>query len=206
MQTAAEKQAAVEEILKENPSATRKEITELTGIPDSTVWHIKQRIANNEERHILLDPKTFETEEEFEDFIKDGPHYVFGDEKIDWETRPEEKKAPLPGAESNIFPDWIGTDSDGNVVIVDMKVLSGKTEQDRNGILRSVGQMLDYVVGYARKHTSSDIENLSDASLRDVIKSARLYIVIHPVISPTLEDICRLLRANGINIHQYAVE
>ena len=203
--TAAEKQAAIEEILKENPNASRREITELTGIPDSTVWHIQQRIANDDVSSILLDPKTFDSEAEFENFIKYEPHHVFGDEEIDWETSPEERKALLPGAENNIFPDWIGTDSNGNVVIVDMKVLSGNTVRDRNEVLRSVGQMLDYATGYARKHTSSNIEDLSDPSLRDVGKSTRLYIVVHPVISPTLEDICQLLRANGINIYQRVV-
>ncbi|MDE0084331.1 MAG: hypothetical protein OXU23_01360 [Candidatus Poribacteria bacterium] len=39
-----EKESAIAEILKENPKATRAEITELTGIPDSTVFHILQKI------------------------------------------------------------------------------------------------------------------------------------------------------------------
>lgn len=39
-----EKEAAIAEILKENPKATRAEITERTDIPDTTVYHIRKRI------------------------------------------------------------------------------------------------------------------------------------------------------------------
>lgn len=50
------KQNAVAEILEENPNATRAEITELAGIPDSTVWRILQKLKSgksNGNQHIV---------------------------------------------------------------------------------------------------------------------------------------------------------
>lgn len=38
------KRNAVAAILAERPKVTRQEITELTGIPDTTVWHILQKL------------------------------------------------------------------------------------------------------------------------------------------------------------------
>ena len=131
---------------------------------------------------------TFENEKEFESFIKNEPHHVFGEEKIHWDI---DQNLPgsetLPGAKyRKKLPDWVGKDPKGNIVIVEIKFFKGDSGPDLDAIHKSVGQILDYATA------SMEV-------------SPRLYIIVHPVASPTLEKICKLLREHGINIQQIAV-
>lgn len=130
----------------------------------------------------------FENEKEFECFIKTEPHRVVGDEEINWNIDQELPGAPtLPGSNyKNRCPDLMGRDTNLNLVIVEMKLFKGNPTNDLDAIHKSVGQILDYATA------SEEV-------------SPRLYVVVHPVASPKLEEICQFLRTNGIDIQQKAV-
>ena len=139
---------------------------------------------------------------------------MFGSEKIQWDN-----EGTLPGSETipsskyrRIRPDMIGSDANGNVVIVEIKVFREEIDNNRkinnrDAIHKAVGQILNYADAYLRKGLNPDVEGISDADAlaRIGLRSVRLYIVVHPVASPTLENLCQLLRAHGINIIQCAV-
>ena len=131
---------------------------------------------------------TFDNEKEFKDFVKLEPHHVFGDERIDWNIYQKLPGSPtLPGKRYNEkAPDWMGKDSKGNLVIVEMKFFKNHSGYDLDAIHKSIGQILDY-------------------STAPGVVSPRLYIVVHPVTSPVIEKICQFLRTKGINIKQVSV-
>ena len=142
--------------------------------------------------------------------IKDSPKRYLGDESIKLEIG-----VVLPGAEApdiierqKVYPDLIGTDSEGNIVIVEVKtgLLRWKPEADDGydlqninaAVRESVGQILDYARAKIRdmypnsKPTPEDLSRLT--------KKLRLFIVGDDY-SIAVEEICELLRSNGINIH-----
>lgn len=127
-------------------------------------------------------------EKEFKCFIKAEPRHVFGDEEINWDI--DQK---LPGAPTllgrkyrNRCPDLMGRDPKHNLIIVEMKLFKDDSANDLDAIHKSVGQILDYATASKKV-------------------SPRLYLVVHPVTSPKLEEICQFLRGNGISIKQIAV-
>ena len=142
--------------------------------------------------------------------VKDSPETILGDESIELEMGVE-----LPGAKApdriesqKVYPDLIGMDSEGNIVIVEVKtrVLRWKPDvgdsydlQNNNAAVReSVGQILDYARAKIRaiypnsKPTTEELSSLT--------KKFRLFIVGDDY-SLAVEEICELLRSNGINIH-----
>ena len=142
--------------------------------------------------------------------VKDLPGAFLGDESIELKMG-----VVLPGAEApdsfgsqKVYPDLIGTDSEGNIVIVEVKtgLLRRKPDvgdsydlQNNNDAVReSVGQILDYARAKIRalcpnsKPTTEELSSLT--------KKLRLFIVGDDY-SIAVEEICELLRSNGINIH-----
>ena len=142
--------------------------------------------------------------------VKDSPERYLGDGSIKLKMGVE-----LPGAEApdsteiqKVLPDLIGTDSEGNIVIVEVKtgLLRWKEKADgsydlknkNDPVRESVGQILDYARAKIRemypnsKPTSEELSSLT--------KKLRLFIVGDDY-SLAVEEICELLRSNGINIH-----
>ncbi len=142
--------------------------------------------------------------------IKDSPRTYLGDESIKLETG-----VVLPGAEApdsierqKVKPDLIGTDSEGNIVIVEVKtgLLNWKPDvgdsydlkNNNHPVRESVGQILDYARAKIRdmypnsKPTTEELSSLT--------KKLRLFIVGDDY-SLAVEEICEMLRSNGINIH-----
>ena len=141
--------------------------------------------------------------------IKDSPGTYLGDESIKLEMG-----VVLPAAEApdsierqKVKPDLIGTDSEGNIVIVEVKtgLLNWKPDvgdsydlKNKNHPVReSVGQILDYARAKIRdmypnsKPTTEELSSLT--------KKLRLFIVGDDY-SIAVEEICELLRSNSINI------
>ena len=142
--------------------------------------------------------------------IKDSPGTYLGDKSIELEMG-----VVLPGAEApdiivrqNVYPDLIGTDSEGNIIIVEVKtgLLKRKPEaedgynlQNINAAVReSVGQILDYARAKIRDMCSNS--KPTPEELSNLTKKLRLFIVGDDY-SIAVEEICELLRSNGINIH-----
>ena len=142
--------------------------------------------------------------------VKDSPGTYLGDESIKLEMGVE-----LPGADApdgierqKVKPDLIGTDSEGNIVIVEVKTGLLRWKPDvgdsydlrnkNNAVRESVGQILDYARAKIRamypnsKPTTEELSSLT--------KKLRLFIVGDDY-SIAVEEICELLRSNGVNIH-----
>ena len=141
--------------------------------------------------------------------VKDSPETILDDESIELKMG-----VKLPGAETpdgiesqKVYPDLIGTDSEGNIVIVEVKtgLLRWKPDVDdsydlknkNHAVRESVGQILDYARAKIRdmypnsKPTTEELSSLT--------KKLRLFIVGDDY-SIAVEEICELLRSNGINI------
>ena len=141
--------------------------------------------------------------------VKNSPETYLGDDSIKLEMG-----VVLPGAKApdriesqKVYPDLIGTDSEGNIVIVEVKtgLLRWKPDvgdtydlQNRNAAVReSVGQILDYARAKIRAMCSNSKPTTEELS--SLTKKLRLFIVGDDY-SIAVEDICELLRSNGINI------
>ena len=100
----------------------------------------------------------------------------------------------------SVKPDLIGRDSQGNIVIVEVKpcLLKEDFRHYNTEICRGVGQVLQSACAKIRQHTGG--LNSSPTALSDFIKHLRLFIV-SPDDSQELEDICEMLRFTGWNIH-----
>lgn len=133
-----------------------------------------------------------------------------GDESIEWEMGVvlPGAKAPDRSESQKVYPDLIGTDSEGNIIIVEVKtgLLRWKPDvgnrydlQNRNAAVReSVGQILDYARAKIRDMFPNS--RLTAEELSSLTKKLRLFIVGN-YYSPAVEEICELLRSNDINIH-----
>ena len=141
--------------------------------------------------------------------VKDSPEHYLGDESIKLEMG-----VVLPGAETpdsterqKVLPDLIGTDSEGNIVIVEVKtgLLNWKTDvgdtydlkNNNNPVRESVGQILDYACAKIRDMYPNS--KPTPEKLLSLTKKLRLFIVGDDY-SLAVEEICELLRSNGINI------
>ena len=139
--------------------------------------------------------------------VKDSPG-ILGDESIKLKMG-----VVLPGAKSpdgtgsqKVYPDLIGTDSEDNIVIVEVKtgLLRWKPDVDdkydlqniNDAVRESVGQILDY----ARAKIRDMSPNPTAEELSSLTKKLRLFIVGDDY-SVAVEEICELLHSNGINIH-----
>jgi hypothetical protein len=152
----------------ENPNISRKEIDEKAGI--------SSRGKGREE--ILLKP-----------WIRDNTGLVFG-EQIYWRY---EKLRSMRN--TSITPDLVGTDSQGQPVIVEVK-FKFEFQGDSNHIRTdpekmSIGQILLYACAYRRKYPSTQILRL---------------FVISIDFSPDVECVCKFLSSKGINIDHISIE
>lgn len=158
--------------------------------------------------------KRFRNEKEFVCWIKDNSDIVFGEEMC-WKDSPK-----LPRTQGRDFkPDFMGLDSKGNIVIVEVKYFKPEEEvkaeakklsdrkkrfrkisdyrtNKRITIDKSVGQVLRYAYAYMMKYISEDLSKTAWNKLSDTL---RLFIVT-PEGSLDLGYICEFLQAVGLNI------
>lgn len=86
-------------------------------------------------------------------------------------------------------PDLIGKDSEGNAVIVEVKIWSDNSTNRRDQEDKSVGQIIRYASDYVKSNPSDN---------------RRLFIIGHDY-SPTVEACCDFLRGQGYNIQHLSV-
>ena len=121
--------------------------------------------------------------------IQENTLLVFG-EQITWR---KEKFISKRGAD--IFPDYMGTDTNGRPVILELKFKFNFP--DDRGQLRTdgehdaIGQILQYACVYRRMNPASEIP--------------RLFIVSID-FSPDVDAVCEFLRLKGIPICYIAIE
>ena len=197
--SAEEKKDAIAEILTENPNATRAEITELTGIPDSTVFHHLQKLKGLKAEEISHLP--FATEAELEDWVKKHSFDVFGEEIIF-----DASSKRLPGEMGNsIECDLFGKDANGRAIIVEVKL-----QCDFYSVRTAIGQVLHYLYAEIYRVCNASaretpFEPTNEALLQAFSEQYRLFIVT-PLSSPAADHICQLLQAHGLQIEHRCVE
>lgn len=196
--TSKEKREAVAQILEDNPGTTARRITELTGIPKSTAWQIKKSLE-------LLTPSDFENEKELEDYVRENSSIIFG-EKIEW----IDSWKQIYGKRS--YPmtvDLFGRNTSNEWIIVEVKMLKNDaTRYDR--AREAIGQVLHYL------YTSIyDLMNSVDRAtpidpteeqLKTLSYTLYRLFIVSAYHSPDVENMCRLLRAYGIDIEYRSVE
>lgn len=147
------------------------------------------------------------SEKDLIELIKNNTLEVFG-EKITW----TKKQVTIKEGDNRLLPDIFGIDTEGRIVIVEVKAkvynkanLEGANVQSAG---EAVGQILHYASAYIRD-TRDDLfqrENLPNAGddlLRVGIEKLRLFIVIQDPSLKTLHRACtpcELLRAHGVDI------
>ncbi len=139
----------------------------------------------------------FNSESEFTRYIEDNIFDVFGEEFI---LRKQSLPSPRGG---RIRPDIIGSDKTGNPIIAEIKLLKKRKDASVYWPMReSIGQVIDYAYGYARLIAKTPP---SDTNLQNTIKVLRLFIVTE-VYAESIENMCQLLRVQGINIEYISIE
>lgn len=205
--TPEEKREVILEILDENPSVSNKRIEELTGISKSTVWTIRQTLEHEfavQNTSMFGDVTMFGNEKEVEEFIREHSSLFFGEviEWIDdWNLYGE--------SGSPITPDLVGRNASGEFVIVEVKMLrNDATRYDR--AREAIGQVLHYLhASVAELVNPVAREDFLDPTEEQLAKLPgmpyHLYI-IGAYHSPTVENVCNLLRAHGINIQHLSIQ
>lgn len=120
------------------------------------------------------------THGELVDYIKKNTFTVLGEEiHLD--------AGAIKGTWDALFPDLMGTDAQGRMVIVEVKTdFDDDSTRRRDAIHKSVGKILNYAAEYAYTY-------------HEAPENFRLFIV-GPTIAPQLQLICHHLRKHGINI------
>ena len=190
--TSEEQHEAISEILEESPPGINaKMIAESTGIPKPTVWTIKKSLN-------ALKPYDFDNEKELEKYIRENTSVVFGEE-IQWKDSWQQ----LPGENGTMRADLVGETAD-SLVIVEVKMLKNDhTYYDQ--ARESIGQVLHYL--YATIYQVANYPNQREPTEEELKKFTlvhRLFIV-GARYSRTVENMCELLRAHGINIQHLSV-
>ncbi len=103
---------------------------------------------NTNSKLILAKATNLEFESDLEDWLENSPWALVQDELILWVDRQPKAKEE----ESTIFPDLLGVDAEGNLVIVEFK--RGKTPR------KVVAQLLEYAA-WAKKLSEEDIQEIS---------------------------------------------
>ena len=197
--TREEKKSAIEELLKKYPNISRREISDLTGIPPSTVWIYVQEIKGNTKSH-------FETEKELENYIRAHPLKVFGEE-IRW----IDSLKNLTGESGHdVVADLVGEDTNNKIVVVEVKLLQPNSGRKYDRARESVGQVLHYAYAYIYDLLNSMQREVPidppDAGLRLISENCIRLFIVGEEFSQPVENICRLLRAYDINIHHLSIE
>ena len=115
------------------------------------------------------------SEKKLENWIETNPHIVFGEE-INW-------------VDSHVRADLVGKDSEGNAVLVEVKLWSENDPNRRGQEYSCVGQIIRYANDYINAYPS---ENM------------RLFIVAE-IKSEVVECCCEFLRSYNINIKHISV-
>ena len=103
-----------------------------------------------EDRLIIAQETDIELERHLEDWFKNSPWALIQDEDVLWIDR----QTSAQGEEGTIFPDLLGVDSEGNLVIVEFK--RGRTPRD------VVAQLLEYAA-WANELSAERIHEIADA-------------------------------------------
>ena len=167
--TAADRDRIIREVAC-NSELSKEAINEKAGIPPR---------SSRENR--LLKP-----------WIKENTSLVFG-EKVCWKSV---KSIGLRSMQDTlIIPDLVGTDSQGSLIIVEVKFkFNFPNDRDylrRDVEKRAIGQILLYACAYMRDNPSTQIP--------------RLFIVSID-FSEDVEYICEILRSKGFNICHLAIK
>ena len=108
-----------------------------------------------------------------------------------------------------VKPDLIGTDTEGNTIIVEVKpqLLKDDDKNNNENSRLAIGQILDYMCAVIRDLKGATIYELSDEELLNSVKSIKLFI-FGGDYSVSVEQMCKLLTVCGINaefrwIHNY---
>lgn len=154
----------------------------------------------------------FSSEKELERHITDHTEAIFG-ERIRWHA--SERK--LPGdAGLWMFADLVGADEQKTPVIVEVKLLRPQSERKYDLAREAIGQVLHYAYAYIsktvnlppmllfEKATAAENEPSDDALKSGLSSDIRLFIVGEAFSQP-VENMCRMLRAFGINIEHLSV-
>ena len=134
-------------------------------------------------------------------YVKSHANDIFGEDGFHLQ-----ENVALPASENRagnvmpVKPDLIGRDSQGNIVIVEVKprLLKEDFKHYNAEICRGVGQVLQSACAKIRQRATGF--NSSPTALSDFTKQLRLFIV-SPDASQELQDICEMLRSMGLNIH-----
>jgi len=156
-------------------------------------------------------PVVFSSEKALERHISDHTEAIFG-ERIHWHA--SERK--LPGdAGLWVFADLVGSDAQKTPVIVEVKLLRPESERKYDLAREAIGQVLHYAYAYLSKRVNLppmllfDIatasENVpSDDALKSGLSNDLRLFIVGEAFSQPVENMCRMLRAFGINIeHLY---
>ena len=135
-------------------------------------------------------------------YIQENTHDVFSEE-IRWVSK------NLPGENSRLTPDLTGYDVNGNLVIVEVKIVYPQTSSPRNQYARareSVGQILHYAAACAEERLNAEsLWEYGEEAIRDAVKNVRFFIVTE-TLHYALEKMCHFLGAYGINVEYRAVD
>ena len=187
-----EQHEAISKILKESPPGTNAEmIEELTGIPKSTVWRIKKSLN-------ALRPYDFSHHRELQKYVRENTAVVFGEE-IQWRDSWQQ----LPGENGTMRADLVGEAAD-SLVIVEVKILKDdNTYYDQ--ARESIGQVLHYL--YASIYESVNDGNQTEPTKKQLkeFDLAHHLFIVGARYSRTVENMCKFLRAHGINIQHLSV-
>ena len=98
-----------------------------------------------------------------------------------------------------VKPDLIGTDTEGNTIIVEVKTQLLKHDyRNNNSISRlAIGQILDYACAIIRDLKGKTIYEISNEELLNAVGSIKLFI-FGDDYSVSVEQMCKLLTACGI--------
>ena len=107
----------------------------------------------------------------------------------------------LPGETGRITPDLVGYDVNGNLVIVEVKLFDPSPRHGSQYYKprEAIGQMIHYAVAYVQEKIADDPRFLSADRFQEILKKVHLFI-IGDVYSESVEKMCSLLDAYGINI------
>lgn len=179
-----EKKALVAQLQKENPKISQRKIAEMMGISRSHVWGISRNLKPDSYPH-------FDTEADLESWIKENPIIVFN-EKIEW-------LGSQVRLDKGISPDLVGVDSNGNFVIVEVKL--GEPDRD------AVAQILDYAVYLTCLPNPNDMKAQAFNAFfsKDGLDNELRLFIVSELVSQPVERICQYLQAHGINIQHLSV-
>lgn len=145
---------------------------------------------------------SFANETDLKAYIRENSDDIFREE-IRWVGK------NLPGETSRLSPDFIGYDANGNLVIVEAKLVAPQTSSPRNQYAKpreSVGQILHYAAACAGERLHADhLCDFGAEAVRDAVKDVRFFIVTE-TLHYALEKMCHFLWAYGINIEYRAVD